>query len=203
MLQTCRIWRARSCAYRTPGRCSLRKNWCLQELTEKGLLKSLELCHKNRHLSGAYPDGERVVPDDCIYSLFAIGIHSRDHINCGIDGSDLVITVGYNIAEYSPYLWNGKLGKKIINVYFVGHVPDRYFNPTVEIIGDVTSSIRELASSIQEKRELPFFEKTRYFIEKKINATHPKIFSFATISSTQCQKSVRKGRYNHIEQWNL
>lgn len=53
-------------------------------------------------------------------------------------------------------------------------VPDRYFNPTVEIIGDVTSSIRELASSIQGKREFPFFEKTRYFIEEKINAILPK-----------------------------
>lgn len=115
----------------------------------------------------------------------------------------MIITVGYNTAEYPPCLWNGKLDKKIINLDFVGYVPERYFNPTVKIIGGVTSSIRELAANIQEKRELPFFEKTRYFIEKKINATHPKISSFATISSTQCQKSVRKGRYNHIEQWNL
>ena len=113
--------------------------------------------------------GKGVVPDDCIYSLFATGIHSRDYINCGIDGSDLIITVGYNIAEYPPYLWNGKLDKRIINIDFVESVPDRYFNPAVEIIGDVTSSIRELAASIQEKREFPFFERTRYFIEGKIN----------------------------------
>jgi acetolactate synthase-1/2/3 large subunit len=117
--------------------------------------------------------GKGVVPEDCIYSLVATGIHSIDYINYGIDGSDLVITVGYNIAEYPPYLWNGKLDKRIINIDFVESVPDRYFNPTVKIIGDVTSSIRELAASIQEKREFPFFEKTRYFIEKKINASPP------------------------------
>lgn len=86
---------------------------------------------------------------------------------------DLIITVGYNIAEYPPYIWNGKLDKRIINIDFVESVSDRYFNPAVEIIGDVTSSIRELAASIQEKREFPFFERTRYFIEGKINASPP------------------------------
>ena len=113
--------------------------------------------------------GKGVVPDDCIYSLFATGIHARDYVNCGIDGADLIITVGYNIAEYPPYLWNGKLDKKIINIDFVESVPDRYFNPIVEVIGDVASSIRELAASIPEKREFPFFERTRRFIEEKIN----------------------------------
>jgi acetolactate synthase-1/2/3 large subunit len=97
--------------------------------------------------------------------------------------------VGYNIAEYPPYLWNGKLDKKIINIDFVESVPDRYFNPTVEIIGDVTSSIRELASSIQEKREFPFFEKTRYFIEKKINVIPP--LKYPTLPQSVVQ-SIRK-----------
>jgi len=40
--------------------------------------------------------------------------------------------VGYNIVEYPPYLWNGKLDKRIINIDFVKSVPDRYFNPTVK-----------------------------------------------------------------------
>jgi acetolactate synthase-1/2/3 large subunit len=48
-------------------------------------------------------------------------------------------------------------------------VPDRYFNPTVEIIGDVASSIRELAANIPIKRNFTFFERTRHFIEGKIN----------------------------------
>ncbi|OEU41878.1 acetolactate synthase large subunit [Methanosarcina sp. Ant1] len=115
--------------------------------------------------------GKGVVPDDCVYSLFATGIHARDYVNCGIDGADLIITVGYNIAEYPPFLWNGKLDKKIINIDFVESVPDRYFNPTIEVIGDVASSIRELAASIPGKREFPFFERTRNFIEDKINTT--------------------------------
>lgn len=133
--------------------------------------------------------GKGVVPDDCVYSLFATGIHSRDYVNCGIDGADLIITVGYNIAEYPPYLWNGKLDKKIINIDFVESVPDRYFNPTIEVIGDVASSIRELAASIPGKREYPFFERTRNFIEDKINITPMKKYPPLPQSIVQ---SVRK-----------
>jgi len=114
--------------------------------------------------------GKGVVPDDCLYSLFATGIHARDYINCGIDGADLIITVGYDIVEYPPYLWNRHLDKKIINIDFVDSIPDRYFNPGVEVIGDIASSIRQLAARIPEKREFPFFENTRAFIEEKINS---------------------------------
>ncbi|HIH93727.1 TPA: acetolactate synthase large subunit [Methanosarcina acetivorans] len=114
--------------------------------------------------------GKGVVPDDCIYSLFATGIHARDYVNCGIDGADLIITVGYDIVEYPPYLWNRHLDKKIINIDFADSIPDRYFNPDVEVIGDIASSIRQLAARIPEKREFPFFENTRNFIEEKINS---------------------------------
>lgn len=133
--------------------------------------------------------GKGVVPDDCSYSLFATGIHARDYVNCGIDGSDLIITIGYNIVEYPPYLWNRTLDKKIINIDFVESVPDRYFNPTVEVIGDIASSIRELAASIPEKREFPIFEYTRSFIEEKINAAARK--SYPPIPQAVVQ-SVRK-----------
>jgi len=133
--------------------------------------------------------GKGVVPDDCSYSLFAIGIHARDYVNCGIDGADLIITIGYDIVEYPPYLWNSTLDKQIINIDFVEFVPDRYFNPTVEIIGDIASSIRELAASIPEKREFPIFEHTRNFIEEKINAAARK--SYPPIPQAVVQ-SVRK-----------
>jgi len=133
--------------------------------------------------------GKGVIPDDCIYSLFATGIHARDYVNCGIDGADLIITIGYDIVEYPPYLWNRTLEKQIINIDFVESVPDRYFNPTVEVIGDVASSIKELAVHIPEKREFPIFENTRRFVEEKINAVTRK--SYPPLPQAVVQ-SVRK-----------
>lgn len=133
--------------------------------------------------------GKGVVPDDCIYSLFATGIHARDYVNCGIDGADLIITVGYNIVEYPPYLWNRELDKKIINIDFVESLPDRYFNPSIELIGDIASSVKELAESIQVKREFPIFKNTRLFIEEKISASVRK--SYPPLPQTIVQ-DVRK-----------
>lgn len=133
--------------------------------------------------------GKGVVPDDCPQSLFATGIHARDYVNCGIDIADLIITIGYDIVEYPPYLWNRALDKQIINIDFVESVPDRYFNPTVEIIGDIAFSIRELAACIPGRREFPVFEQTKSFIEEKINTVARK--SYPPLPQAEVQ-SVRK-----------
>jgi acetolactate synthase-1/2/3 large subunit len=112
--------------------------------------------------------GKGVISDDCEYSLFATGIHKYDYVNCGIDQADLIITVGYNIAEYPPFIWNGKLDKTILNLDFVESEPDPYFNPAVEVIGDISRALREIAEKIKGKRSFPAFAKTRSLLEKKI-----------------------------------
>ena len=133
--------------------------------------------------------GKGAVPDDCECSLFATGIHAHDYVNCGIDEADLIITVGYDIVEYPPYLWNKNLDKKIINIDFVESVPDRYFNPSREVIGDIASSIREIASRIPGKRQFPIFKATREFIEEKINEPERKSYPLLPHSVV---KSVRE-----------
>jgi acetolactate synthase-1/2/3 large subunit len=113
--------------------------------------------------------GKGVISDDCEYSLFTTGIHKRDYVNCGIDQADLIITVGYHIAEYPPFLWNEKQDKKILNVDFVESEPDPYFNPAVEVIGDISHSLRKIEEKIPAKRSFPAFARTRSLIEKKIH----------------------------------
>ncbi len=45
---------------------------------------------------------------DTDYCLYTIGLQSKDVIACGLDAADLVITLGYDMVEYHPYLylWN-------------------------------------------------------------------------------------------------
>lgn len=113
--------------------------------------------------------GKGVISDTCELSLYSMGIHGRDYINCGIDRADLIITVGYSIVEYPPYIWNSDAGKKIINIDFVESEPDRYFNPDVEIIGDISHSLKEISLRIKkEKREFPVFKKMRKTIDEKL-----------------------------------
>lgn len=113
--------------------------------------------------------GKGVIGDDCPYSLFATGIHKRDYVNCGIDLADLIITIGYNTVEYPPFVWNKDLHKKIVNIDFVDAQTDKYFNPDIEVIGDISHSLRKLAVKIEKKTTLEF-EKLRNFLEKKLEA---------------------------------
>ena len=112
--------------------------------------------------------GKGVISDDCECSLFATGIHKYDYVNCGIDHADLIITVGYNIVEYPPFIWNRNLDKTILNIDFVESEPDQYFNPAVEVVGDISHSLRRIAEKIKGKRTFPVFAKTRALIERKV-----------------------------------
>lgn len=114
--------------------------------------------------------GKGVVSDESPYSLFATGIHKRDYVNCGIDRADLIITVGYNIVEYPPYVWNRALDKKIIHIDFVEADVDRYYDPEFEMVGDVSVSLRLLAPKVK-RREDTVFADLRVFLDKKLAAT--------------------------------
>ena len=103
------------------------------------------------------------------YSLFATGIHRRDYVNCGIDRADVIITIGYNIVEYPPYVWNKDLDKKIINIDFTEAEVDKYYNPDIEVIGDISCSLRQLGEMIARKEDGEAFRSIREFLDRKLS----------------------------------
>jgi acetolactate synthase-1/2/3 large subunit len=113
--------------------------------------------------------GKGVVSDDSVYSLFATGIHRRDYVNCGIDLADVIITIGYNIVEYPPFIWNRNLDKKIINIDFTEAEVDRYYNPVIEVIGDISCTLRQLGELIDGKKSGDTFKTIREFLDKKLS----------------------------------
>ncbi len=112
--------------------------------------------------------GKGVLSDESEYSMFATGIHRRDYINCGIDRADLIITIGYNIVEYPPYLWNKDLDKKIINIDFVEAESDKYFNPDIEVAGDIALTLRLIGEKIVRRKEGSVFKSMREFLSGKL-----------------------------------
>ena len=101
--------------------------------------------------------GKGVLSDASEYSLFATGIHRRDYVNCGIDRADVIITIGYNIVEYPPYVWNNNLDKKIINIDFAEAEVDKYYNPDIEVIGDISCSLQQLGELITAGKDGEMF----------------------------------------------
>jgi acetolactate synthase-1/2/3 large subunit len=113
--------------------------------------------------------GKGVLSDDSEYSLFAAGIHKRDYVNCGIDRADLIITVGYSIVEYPPYVWNRDLNKKIIHLDFAEAETDKYYNPDIELVGDIAATLRLLGPKIIGKKDGELFKKIRAFLTRKLS----------------------------------
>jgi acetolactate synthase-1/2/3 large subunit len=120
--------------------------------------------------------GKGVLSDESEYSLFATGIHRRDYVNCGIDRADLIITIGYNIVEYPPYVWNRELTKKIVNIDFVEAETDKYYNPDVEVIGDISNSLCQLGEKVRGKKDGEGFKATRAFLNKKLSIDFKKSY---------------------------
>ncbi len=113
--------------------------------------------------------GKGVLSDISMYSLYAAGIHGQDYVNCGIDRADLIITIGYNIVEYPPYVWNRGLDKKIINIDFVEAETDRYFNPDIEVTGDIASSLLRLGELVEVRKNGDTFRAIRQFLNRKLS----------------------------------
>ena len=96
--------------------------------------------------------GKGVLPDDDEHSMFTMGIHKKDYTHCALDKADLIITIGYNSVEYPPSVWNKNKDKKILHIDFVPSEPDEYYNPNLELIGDVSHSLWALYDQINPVR---------------------------------------------------
>lgn len=75
------------------------------------------------------------------YCLYTIGLQAKDVVACAIDDADLVITLGYDMVEYHPELWNSKCDKHIIHADFLPAEIDECYNPETEIVGDLAHTL--------------------------------------------------------------
>jgi acetolactate synthase-1/2/3 large subunit len=88
--------------------------------------------------------GRGAISDRSDQSLLAVGLGFRDIVMEAMEKADLVITAGYDIAEYSPDKWNPKNDKKIIHIDFTPAEVYAHYQPAVEIVADVAATFREL-----------------------------------------------------------
>jgi acetolactate synthase-1/2/3 large subunit len=98
------------------------------------------------------------VDRDADYCLYSIGLGSKDFVSCAIDAADLVITLGYDMVEYHPRLWNPNGDKKIIHIDFLPAEIDANYHPEVEIVGDLAHTLWMLNERLSdgEPRDFDF-----------------------------------------------
>jgi acetolactate synthase-1/2/3 large subunit len=85
-------------------------------------------------------------------ALGTVGLQSRDYAMAGFEDADVVIAIGYDLVEHAPKHWNPRKDKKIIVIDSVPAEIDEYFQPEVELVGDLYHVLSRLA---EEGRDVP------------------------------------------------
>ena len=81
---------------------------------------------------------------DADYCLYTVGLGAKDLVTCAIDAADLVITLGYDMVEYHPQLWNPNSDKNIIHIDFLPAEIDTNYDPKMEIVGDLAHYLMDV-----------------------------------------------------------
>ncbi len=108
---------------------------------------------KSHHIPVAHTlMGQGAVSDHEVQSLFSIGFGFRDIVMDAVDKADLIIAVGYDIAEYAPDAWNPERTKKIIHVDFTPAEVYTHYQPNVEIVADIPATLKALNQKLDHHK---------------------------------------------------
>lgn len=93
--------------------------------------------------------GAGVLPRD-LFNCYAgsLGIFRNQPGDKLLQQADVVVTIGFDPAEYDPEVWNkGRAGALISIAEYLPAI-DRYFQPTLELMGDMAANIAGLAEKL-------------------------------------------------------
>jgi acetolactate synthase-1/2/3 large subunit len=93
---------------------------------------------------------------DADYCLFTVGLGSKDRMNFVIDDADVVITLGLDMVEYHPRLWNPNGDKLVIHADFLPAEIDDKYMPRVELVGDLAHSLWMLNQRVDAHGAMAF-----------------------------------------------
>ena len=97
---------------------------------------------------------------DAEYCLYTIGLGTRDRVAMVIDDADLVVTLGFDMVEYHPQLWNANKNSRILHIDFLPAEIDEHYHPETEVIGDLAHALWMLNEKV-DVEGLPEFDLAR------------------------------------------
>lgn len=95
---------------------------------------------------------------DADYCLYTIGLGAKDIVTCAIDAADLVISLGFDLVEYHPSLWNPNRAKAIIHLDFLPAETDEHYHPELEAVGDLAHSLWMLNARVAQNQKSLHFD---------------------------------------------
>ncbi|MDT8403847.1 acetolactate synthase large subunit [Sulfuriflexus sp.] len=128
-------------------------NGCIRKRASKQLR---DLCEKTGIGVISTFMAKGCVDMDADYCLYTIGLQARDVVACALDAADLVITIGYDMVEYHPQLWNKDSDKEIVHIDFLPCEIDSHYHPQTEVVGDLAHTLWMLNERIDAHGGLDF-----------------------------------------------
>lgn len=99
--------------------------------------------------------GKGVVDERHSEFLGTAALSSDDFLHCAINRADLIINVGHDVIEKPPFFME-EGGTKVIHVNFFPAQVDEVYFPQLNVIGDIATSVANLASKISNKSNWDF-----------------------------------------------
>jgi len=96
-------------------------------------------------------------------------LSDNDFLHCAINRADLIINVGHDVIEKPPFFME-KGGKQVIHVnFFAANIDDVYF-PQLNVVGDISTSIKHMTEAIDIKpeRDFSYYERVKYEVESHL-----------------------------------
>ena len=95
--------------------------------------------------------GKGAVPRTDPHCLFTLGLQGKDHILAALHDADVILSVGYDLVEYSPKFWNTGRRKKIIHIDFWPAEVDEDYVEWVDIQADIADALWQINEALEAK----------------------------------------------------
>jgi len=114
--------------------------------------------------------GKGVVDERHEKFLGTAALSSDDFLHCAIGRADLIINVGHDVIEKPPFFME-KGGTKVIHINFSPAAVDEVYFPQLNVVGDIASSVTQIAKHIEDTSnwDLSYFDRIKTEVESHLS----------------------------------
>ena len=86
-----------------------------------------------------------VMPASHPLGLGTVGLQAHDYVQCGFDRADVIVCIGYDMAEYHPQIWHATRDRKIVHIDTRPAEVDAHYVLADGAVGDIAVTLDEIA----------------------------------------------------------
>jgi acetolactate synthase-1/2/3 large subunit len=131
---------------------------------------------------------------DADYCLYTVGLGSKDRVSAVIDDADLVITLGFDMVEYHPNLWNANKDNRILHADFLPTEIDEHYHPETEVVGDLAHALWMLNKRVDSHGVPAYDLDLQHSVRKSMGADLAEFSQDRTTGSIRPQKALWDAR---------